>query len=633
MADIVFPLLGWSDRAVTMVLVIATLGFPVVLALSWVYDLSGGLHVTETREPLPTKPLSTSRLLEIVLIFGLVLTVGYLYFDRFSPEEYQAAEHAESDLISGSSAALADKSVAVLPFVIMGGNQNYEYFGDGLAEEILNLLARVGELKVAARTSSFQFKNRNVDLREVAQALDVRYVLEGSIRLSEQAVRVTAQFIDARSGYHLWSETYDRKVEDIFNIQDDIARRVVTELQVILTPEQGSKLAAHPTDNVVAYQFYLEARELLRDGVKPENLDIAVGLLENAIAEDASFAAAYAGLCDAYLNYFTLTRDSDLFDQAEHNCRRALSLDSTASDVYVALGNLYIRSGQGKRASEQFEAALSVSPKLLAADLGLARSYELRQMNEQATLAYQRVIDQHPNDWQARFQMGNFLFMNGQAVEAIPHYSRAMELAPDNADAVSGLGVAWFQLGDFERAAEALQNSLAISPTAIAYSNTGTSYFYLGRFEDAAEMYRRGLELSPEDFELWGSLGDAYLAAGDKAEEAGASYRKAIGLTDEMLRINPEDAEILALTAHYHARLDERASAKALIARIETMASDSMYVYYSLALARASLGEIDASVSDLSRALDLGYPRQLLAVDPGLSALVEMTEFQALTEQ
>ena len=632
-ADIVFPLLGWSDRAVTMVLVIATLGFPVVLALSWVYDLSGGLHVTETREPLPTKPLSTLRLLEIVLIFGLVLTVGYLYFDRFSPGEYQAAEHAESDLISGSGAALADKSVAVLPFVIMGGNQNYEYFGDGLAEEILNLLARVDELKVAARTSSFQFKNRNVDLREVAQALDVRYVLEGSIRLSEQAVRVTAQFIDAQSGYHLWSETYDRKVEDIFNIQDDIARRVVTQLQVILTPEQGSKLAAHPTDNVVAYQFYLEARELLRDGSKPENLDIAVGLLENAIAEDASFAAAYAGLCDAYLNYFTLTRDSDLFDEAEHNCRRALSLDSKASDVYVALGNLYIRSGQGKRATEQFEAALSVSPKLVAAGLGLARSFEIRQMNEQARLAYQRVIDQHPNDWQARFQMGIFLFMNGQSVEAIPHYSRAMELAPENADVVSGLGAAWFQLGDFERAAEAFQNSMTIFPTAIAYSNTGTSYFYLGRFEDAAEMYRRGLELSPEDFELWGSLGDAYLAAGDRAEEASTSYRKAIELTGEMLRINPEDAEILALTAHYHARLDEQASAKALIARVETTASDSMYVYYSLALARVSLGEYAASVSDLSRALDLGYPRRLLIVDPGLSALVEIPEFQALAGQ
>ncbi len=632
-ADIVFPLLGWSDRAVTRVLVVATIGFPVVIALSWFFDLSGGLHVAEPLEPEPAKPLSTLRLLEFVLIFGLVLTVGFFYFDRFLPGESQVVEGSEPDQGAVSNAKLTDKSVAVLPFVNMGGSLEYGYFGDGLAEEILNLLAKVEELKVAARTSSFQFRNRDIDLREIAHALDVRYVLEGSIRAGAQEVRVTAQLIDARSGYHLWSETYDRKIEDIFSIQDDIARRVVTALQVILTPEQGSRLTAHLTDNIVAYQLYLRARDLLRDGSTPESIETAVSLLDAAITEDANFAAAYAGLCDAYLDYFTLNRDTDLFDAAERNCRQALTLDSKASDVYVALGNLYIRSGQGERATEQFEAALSISPQLIGADLGLAQSFEVRQMNEQARLAYQRVIDLYPGNWQGRFRMGNFLFMNGQPVEAISHYSRAKELAPDNAAITSALGAAWFQLGDFERAAAVLQKSLALSPTAIGYSNTGTSYFYLGRFEDAAEMYRKALDLSPEDFELWGNLGDAYLAAGGRAEEASASYHRAIGLTGEMLRVNPEDAEILALTAHYHARLNESASATALIARVETLASDSMYVYYSLALARASLGQIAASVRDLSRAVDLGYPRQLLAADPGLSALVELPEFQALTGQ
>lgn len=632
-ADIVFPLLGWSDRAVTRLLVVATIGFPVVLALSWVYDLSGGLHISGAVTSEPNKPLSKLRLLEIALIFGLVLTVGYFYFDRFLPDDNRVVADIAPGAATVSGAVRVEKSVAVLPFTNMGGSPQYGYFGDGLAEEILNLLAKVDVLQVAARTSSFQYRGRDFDLREMAQALDVRYVLEGSVRVSEQEVRVTAQFIDASSGYHLWSETYDRKIEDIFSIQDDIARRVVTALQVILTPEQGSRLTAHQTDNIAAYQLYLRARDLLRDGGKVENIEAAVQLLDAAIVEDANFAAAYAGLCDAYLDYFTLNRDASLFDAAERNCRQALTLDSKAGDVYVALGNLYIRSGQGERATEQFEAALSIAPQLVGADLGLARSFEIRQLNEQARLAYQRVIDLYPNDWLGRFRMGNFLFMNGQAVEAISHYSRAMELAPDNADIVSALGAAWFQLGDFERAAAALQKSLAISPTAIAFSNTGTSYFYLGRFADAVDMYRKALELSPEDFELWGNLGDAYQAAGDMGEQASASYRRAVDLTDQMLRINPEDAEILALTAHYHARLGEPASARALIARAGAMASDSMYVYYSLALARADLGEIQASLKDLERAVELGYPGQLLVADPGLAGLQALADFQVLTGQ
>ena len=238
--------------------------------------------------------------------------------------------------------AVAEKSIAVLPFVNMSGDAENEYFSDGISEEILNVLARVPELSVAARTSSFQFKGEKRDVAEIATQLKVRMVLEGSVRKQAERVRVTAQLIDAQSGFHLWSETYDRELKDIFAIQDEIARAIGNELKVRVLGQGGSSAAVSGTTNVEAHDLYL--RGLAEWQKREENaLFAAIDAFERAIAADPGFAQAWGGLAMTYavLPAYTNRLATDVSaDRSLDAAQRALALDPAQPEPYLAMGNV-----------------------------------------------------------------------------------------------------------------------------------------------------------------------------------------------------------------------------------------------------------------------------------------------------
>ncbi|MFC1614885.1 hypothetical protein ACFL5K_06270, partial [Gemmatimonadota bacterium] len=213
------------------------------------------------------------------------------------------------------------KSIAVLPFVDKSADKDQEYFCDGLAEELLNMLAKIEGLRVIARTSSFSFKGKDVDIAAVGEKLNVKTVLEGSVRKADHMVRITAQLINVADESHLWSETYDRKLDDIFVVQEDISRQVVDVLKVTLLGEEDKELAGRPTDNIEAYELYLQGRHLYQiDAMEP--LEKAIGYFTQAIKLDSNFALAYAGLAHTYLNqhhYANLPRDEALSHEGAFN--------------------------------------------------------------------------------------------------------------------------------------------------------------------------------------------------------------------------------------------------------------------------------------------------------------------------
>lgn len=621
-ADVVFPVLGLPDRAITFLLITAAVCFPIAVILAWFLDWTpAGIHLGSVEEPPVDGSASSLRLIEIAVLLGLVGLVGYLYWERLIlTEAINRGGMTVEQARDGAGSEVPYNSIAVLPFATMSDRAEDSYFGDGLAEEILNLLARLKELQVAARTSSFALVEQNIDMREMARKMNVRHILEGSVRRMGDRIRVTAQLIDASTGYHLWSETYERRFEDIFRIQDDIAQQVTNALQLIIPREASEELRERPTDNLESYDYYLQGKYYLRRPPEEVSLDSALSLLQRSIELDPEFANARAASCTAYLQYYQLKRSSDYFKQAERACYAALVLDEEDAEVYSALGNLYLRSGQSELAAVQFRRSLTLHPEGVDAHLGLVEIDILDGNYEEAESALLALRSSQPNVWLVHLKMGNFLFKTGRAAESIISYQRAIELSPDNQAAYNGLGVAHFMLAEYKLATEAWSKSLALSPSAMTYSNTGSSFLYMGDYLQAAEMYRKAVELAPRDYEHWGNLGDALFAA-NRQDEAVANYLQAIELALEGLDINAENPDTTALLARYYAAAGQAEQAEKLAQRALELAPTSMYGHYDVAIAYARLGQDDKAVEILNRAVELGYPPQLLAIDPSFARL------------
>jgi len=266
--DTLAPALHLPESVNTALAFFLILGFPVAIILAWAYELTPeGLKKEKDVDRSNSITHVTGRKLDYFIIAVLVLALGYFAFDKFvldpsrDAELVQATTEAVTEQATESrEAETADKSIAVLPFVNMSDDASNEYFSDGISEEILNALAKVKDLKVAGRTSSFAFKTRSEDLRTIGEALRVSHILEGSVRKSGIQVRVTAQLVKADNGYHLWSQTYDRELTDIFAIQDEIAAEILIQLKAQLLDEERQLLASQPTDSEV-YDLYLLARQ------------------------------------------------------------------------------------------------------------------------------------------------------------------------------------------------------------------------------------------------------------------------------------------------------------------------------------------------------------------------------------
>jgi adenylate cyclase len=400
-----------------------------------------------------------------------------------------------------------------------------------------------------------------------------------------------------------------------------------------LSSDADAQLQRQPTTSLEAYEFYLQARDYLRNAEDESALGNAEVLFEKAIAIDVDYAEAYAGLCDTHLLGYEWLRSTELFEKAERACHRALTLDATAGCVYTALGNLYRSSGQYHKAEQSFERAIALNASAVRAYDGLAETYAAQGRLADAEKSYQQVIEIQPRFWRGYISMGNFLFTTGRSEEAIEYFLRVAELTPDNSTAFLDLGSAYYMLGDHEKAVAAWKRSGELLPSKFVYGNIGTSYFFHGRFEEAIGMYQRAIELSPEDFESWGLLGDACRFAEGHTEQARQAYNKAIELAGEALRVNPSDATVTAQIAHYYANADEPELAREFLARASKLAPRDMYVSYDAAVTNVSLGETEKALAAIEQAVELGYPVEMIYQDAGLEPLIKTDRFAALIEK
>jgi serine/threonine protein kinase/Flp pilus assembly protein TadD len=371
-----------------------------------------------------------------------------------------------------SGSAASTKSIAVLPFVNMSADPENEYFSDGIAEEIINALSKVQALQVAARTSAFAFKGKNEDIGAIGRKLKVATVLEGSVRKAGNKLRVTAQLINVADGYQLWSERYDRQLEDVFAIQDEIAGNIVKALRVVLSEDEKRAIERAPTENVQAYEYYLRGRQYFHQ-FRRTGMQSARRMFERAIEVDPRFALAHAGLADccAFLYMYWDGSKANL-DGADSASRKALELDPELAEAHASRGFALALNRQYQEARPEFETAIRLNPKLYEAHYLYARALFQEGRPEDAVHEYEAASRVRPEDYQAILLMATPLHTLGRHAEAkqalrqgLQVAERHLELNPDDARALCLGAAALIQIGNRDRALDWARRASALDPT------------------------------------------------------------------------------------------------------------------------------------------------------------------------
>ncbi len=511
-----FPILKLPDWSVTLVTVLVLIAFPLSLIFAWAFELTPeGLKKEKDVDPSESITHVTGRKLDFAIIGAMAIAIVFLLADKL--------------LFSGSvetndvETVATGQSIAVLPFVNISSDKEQEYFSDGITEEILNSLASVKELKVAGRTSSFAFKGQNQDLRRIGELLGVEHILEGSVRKAGTTVRITAQLVKVEDGFHLWSETYDRELTDVFAIQDEIATEILKQLRAQLLDEEGPAIVSQRTDPEV-YGLYLLAKQRLYSRTR-QTIESAVELLDQAIAKDSDYAPAYAqrGIATLLLSdsgYGTIP-EAEALVQGKRFIDAALEKDPQLAEAWAGVGLYHnSRPSEHEQAIEALTKALTINPNLINAShwLQLALRYSgdpsgalqiLEQMTQRDPLhapgvfsavsifnlfgqeeKAQALIDRFrsykPNNFQLLQTDAMHHYYKGRSAEGLRLAENAYQLAPTDEVAQFWVTVGLVQSLQTERVAEEGVDSFKIDALDL-----------LGRHDEAFEL---AFELSREGF-------------------------------------------------------------------------------------------------------------------------------------
>ncbi len=357
-AELAFDSFGTPEWAMKTILLVLVLGLPIAILFAWAFEMTPeGIKLEKDVDRSQSITQTTGRKLNYtiigVLAAALVLAIATRDIRFGSEESDQKPVIAEDQ----------EKSIAVLPFVNMSDDPDNEYFSDGISEELLNVLVKVEGLRVASRTSSFSFKGKDTSIPDIADALNVEHVLEGSVRKAGDTVRITAQLIDVRTDSHLWSETYDRKLEDVFLIQDEISAHIVEALRVALGTGEVVQTASRPTDNLDAYEDYLRGRHFWQRRGE-ENIRKAIELFEGAVAADPGFARALSSLASAHLTMPTYSGEpeDDHYPLALQYANKAMELDPEIAESHAVIADLLRIEGRWVEAESYYLKAIQLEP-------------------------------------------------------------------------------------------------------------------------------------------------------------------------------------------------------------------------------------------------------------------------------
>ena len=476
----------------TPAIVIAALaiGFPIAIILSWIFDVTPkGIKKTKSISAEDQTQVETPNSWRIATYISIVIIISLVLVNVFGLKSNNQQVSHELN------------SIAVLPFTDLSPQKDQEYFCDGVAIEIINSLSFLEELKVVAKTSSFAFKGKNEDIREIGKKLNVGSVLDGSIRKDSNQLRITVQLINAADGTQVWSNNFNRELEGIFDIQDEIALAIVESLKVNLLHESKNNMLTRYTDDLEAYNFYLQGK-YNKGLLTPEGIEKAIYYYEQAIERDPQFAEAYVDLADVYqiLSYGLVSPEVAIPKAEEYN-KQGLELDSKLSRAYTLQGLFNMNHHwRWKESENDYKKALEINPNDVDAFINYSILLTYTGRNKEAIELTKRALELDPmNNW-AHFSVGWSYYYNQQYEEAVKAFRTAISINPVDLFAHYYLGKSYQALGDNETAIATHEHLYALSDDLRTMAVLTNTYYLAGKTLKARELYDKLADSVPNEY-------------------------------------------------------------------------------------------------------------------------------------
>ena len=524
------------------------------------------------------------------------------------------------------------KSIAILPFAAVAGDPKMTAFGKGLLEDVAAKLSQLSanhDLEVVpARTLEDKRVSTLADARaEFAVNMGLTVTLEQAGDLIRAAYSLT----DAVSGKNLAGEQITAPVSDLFSIEDKLANGVAAALQLPLRNEEKQALGAHSTSQPEAFQYFVQGRGYLQEPSKLENLTSAEIVLKQALKIDPNYGQAEAGLGEVNWFRYQFGKQKQWIAPAQQACTKAVDLGNAGAESHMCLGLLESGTGQYEKAVEQFQQAVQLETANDRAYRSLADAYQHLNQSDKAEETYKRAIAVRPQYWVGYSRLGAFYLSGADYDKAAAMFRRATELDPDSYIALANLGAALLYAGKDDEATQALEKSIVIRPTYGAYSNVAVAQFRMRRYKDSVASYKEALKLSDSDYQTWGSMGDASYYGGDTTS-AMESYRKAIALGEQQLKVNPHDTNALGDLANYYSMLGDRKQALSYLDRSLELGQGDKDLLFNAAEVYNQLHENGTALEWLGKALAAGYSRSVVATTAALDNLHDNPRYQALMQ-
>jgi len=479
----VFPVFDIPNWIIRLIVLLIVVGLPVALVLAWMFEITPeGIKRTETADALPVSTRSKKYGWVYVVIVGVAVSIGLFFLGRYTVSN---GAPRQSEATRGTAA----KSIAVLPFDNLSRDPDNAYFAEGVQDEIITRLARVADLKVISRTSTQHFKSAPENLPQIAKQLGVTNILEGSVQRVADQVRVNVQLINALTDEHLWADTYDRKLTDIFAVESEIAQAVAQALQATLTGSEKNSIVKKPTENPEAYELYLKGRFFWnkRTGV---DLRKAIEYFQQAIAKDPSYALAYAGVADSYLllpNYGGISTQESIA-QARPAVTSALELDDSLAEAHASASLVDTLELHLDRAIKELERAIQLKPNLATAHHWLGLNYMSLGHFDQAIAEEKRALELDPLSLIINADFGWVFFNARRYDEAEAQVRKTLEMDANFFLAHFYLGCVLKLKGRFAQAITEFQKAFDLNHDLYALAMLGQTYGRNGQREEARQV-------------------------------------------------------------------------------------------------------------------------------------------------
>ena len=525
-------------------------------------------------------------------------------------------------------AAVIEHYLAVLPLGVSGDDGTLRYVADGVGDAISAKLSGLRNVYVASANTLGPALAQKTD-QKIAQALGVAILIKGNVQTAGDKISITLTMYDVNKNRTLLHHEFPGVREDLLTLEDQIFNSITESLLIRQSNEEKTRTTTRPTDNIEAYEFYLKGRNLVNGPLTTANMDAALKLFDQAIAKDPTFALAYAGSADAYLQSWKLTKDGLLAQRALGAAQQAERLNDSLPEVHFSLGSIYTNTGRTAEAIVELRRAMQLDPNSDDALRRLGMAYRSVGQSDQAIAAGTQATQINPYLWVNYNSLGATYFALGQNQKALEAFKKVTDLAPGIPNGWANLGAVYYRMAQWSACIPAFQKAIEIEAKPLYHSQLGVAYFFLGRYKEAAGMFETAVQKDPKDSSFEVNLADAYRWSNQR-DKAAKAYDQAIALAYKALEVNPKNANALADLAIAYAKKGDALNAAKFIRQARQIQPGNNGYMYREATIHTLAGEFREAAASLGDALRSGYSLEEAKADPELKPLRDRPEFDQL---